>query len=298
MLDFSKLNIAVYGDIMLDEYHIGTSDRLSPECPVPIVLWNETTHTLGGAGNVANNIVALGANAELHGIIGMDRFGGRVFELLDNIKVPFAGLYEKDKPTIVKTRVVSNNNHQIVRIDREDKFTMDITETPFPNNSNGIIISDYNKGTIKGNIAHVISQARELGILTFLDPKDTAYFGVTVLKLNNKQAFSLTQRKDPEQAARILKERYIPEYVVVTCGGDGMIALDKEDKTISLRALKQDVFDVSGAGDTVIATLALCMCSGLSLEKSLTIANHAAGVVVSKHGTAVCNINELKGALL
>lgn len=297
-LDFSKLNIATYGDIMLDEYYCGTSDRLSPESPVPVVLLREIKDTLGGAGNVANNIVALGAKTTMYGIVGDDQYATRVVKLLNRVGISFVGYCEQGKPTVVKTRIISNNNHQLLRVDRENKFTMDISEKTLDADVSGIVISDYAKGTITARtISKIVEHAKELKIPTFFDPKHTLYPGITVLKLNMQQARSMTGEQSLVDCAKALKTKCGAQYVVITCSGDGIFGFDDKDDTIMMSATRKDVFDVSGAGDTVMAALALCMCNKMSFKKSLHIANVAAGIVVSKHGTATCTAQEIERAM-
>ena len=295
-MDFSKIKVALIGDIIIDEYKQGIAERLSPECPVPVVLLKESTKTLGGAGNVAFNLADLGASVELYGVIGCDRFGGVVLELLGTKNISFMGLHEKGKPTIVKTRILANN-HQLLRVDREDKFTLDVNKKVCFDNIQGILISDYAKGTINGNIKQVIEKANTLNIPIFIDPKEkkiNLYKNATVIKLNHKEAFNITGIKNEILAAKKLLKQLSAKNVIITCGDRGIFVTGEAEGFVDAEN-KSKFVDVSGAGDTVLATLALSYISGLTILDSIKLANRAAGIVVSKRGTVTCSHKELFG---
>jgi len=293
-VDFSKIKVALIGDILIDEYKHGVAERLSPECPVPVVLLKESTKTLGGAGNVAFNLADLGALVEVYSIIGCDRFGGIVLELLGSKNIAFAGLHENGKPTIVKTRILANN-HQLLRVDREEKFTLDVTKQICLDTVQAVLISDYAKGTINRNIKKVIEKALSLNIPVFVDPKEKnidLYKNATVVKLNHKEAFNITGIKNEPLAAKNLLKRLSAKNIVITCGDRGMYVVGEAEGFIDAEN-KSKFVDVSGAGDTVLATLALSYIITSNILESVKLANKAAGIVVSKRGTGTCSHKEL-----
>ena len=305
---FSNRRILVLGDLMLDEFIWGKVHRISPEAPVPVVEVTHQTDLLGGAGNVAANIQALGGVAIPVGVIGRDNAADRVLELTGNLGIDIRGLVRDDRPTTLKTRIIAHK-HQIVRADRESRDALQerantaLAETfmkflPF---ATAVVVSDYDKGVVNRSLLErILPQAREAGVPVFLDPKvhDADYYQpITVITPNHREAELLARmpietREQLEEAGRRLLERFACEYAVVTRGEEGMSLFDRKGSH-HLPTFARDVFDVTGAGDTVIATLALAAASGATMEESAILANHAAGIVVGKVGIATVNRAEL-----
>ncbi len=307
---FKDYRIAVIGDIMLDEYLFGSTERLSPEAPIPIVKINKTNYILGGAANVANNIVKLGGKCHLIGIIGNDLYGKQIKRLLNESNINSDNVINNKKSTTVKTRVIGhrNNFQQIVRIDREDCNGLTTTERQkiikyLEKNMRTfdcIILSDYDKGLFsKYIIEKIIKTADKNRKLIIGDIKGSNvlhYKGIDLITPNTKEAFEMTNEKDINKAAKIIQNK-IAKKVILTQGANGMTIYDNNSK-FHLPANKLEIFDVSGAGDTVIATLALGLCAGLNLKESAIAANYAAGVSVSKAGTATVNPDELISSII
>lgn len=293
--------IAVIGDIMLDRYFWGSVQRISPEAPVPVVdIERESAH-LGGASNVAANLQALGAEPFMLGLIGEDSSGNTVLDLLRASGMNTSGIMaDSARPTTVKTRVLGNNQH-ITRLDREVK-------TPIENGVaerllsaldiageklSGIILEDYNKGVITPFLLHkVITFARERAIPVFVDPKLANFFEyrfVTLFKPNKKETqdalgFPLTSDADVQKAGQMLLERLQCENVLITLGARGMMLFEKSGAVSSVETKARHVSDVSGAGDTTIATLAGMVAAGASIVEASALANYAAGAVCEEPG--------------
>ncbi|MCG8615381.1 MAG: D-glycero-beta-D-manno-heptose-7-phosphate kinase [Desulfobacterales bacterium] len=311
---FKTLKAMVVGDLMIDEYLWGSVDRISPEAPVPVVAVEKENHTLGGAGNVINNLVAMGANVFAIGTAGTGKAGQMIFEQLKALGVETAGIVsEPDRPTTRKTRVIASNQ-QVLRIDKEVKRRISdktlerlvriirdrIRDTDL------VIISDYDKGLVTRElVAAVTDMARQHGVLTLADPKSldfTKYTGVSVLTPNQKEAglaagMDIHGPEDLETAGVKLTTRAGLERLLITCGKDGMVLFEKDKDTITIESKARQVFDVSGAGDTVISLLGLGLAGGADFEAAAQVANTAAGIVVGKVGTATASIDELKQAL-
>lgn len=293
-------NIAIVGDVMLDKYYWGSVSRISPEAPVPVVdLEYESSH-LGGAANVANNVKALGANPILCGVVGNDLAGKEFLRIAEENEMDTSGIItEVDRPTTIKTRILGNNQH-IVRLDYETrKYINSNTENAifktlqsYPN-IDGIIFQDYNKGSLTPLlIRKILFFAKENNIPTFVDPKFENFFlftNTTLVKPNKKEAsnaLNITIKTKAEliNAGKLIIDRLKCENLLITLGSEGMILFEQNGEITSIPTRARKVADVSGAGDTVIATFATMYCSGASIKLSATIANFASGSVCEEPG--------------
>jgi rfaE bifunctional protein kinase chain/domain len=304
------LNVLVIGDLMLDHYIWGDVQRISPEAPVPVVHATHETHTAGGAANVAYNLASLGIPVSLAGALGDDSFGKSLLTLLGNAGIDTSlCAASASRPSIVKTRVIARNQ-QLCRIDHEAasssyQFEISSALEDAVKHSDAIIVSDYAKGVISQELLHfLIAQAQAHGKIIAVDPKPSRqleFRGASLITPNRHEALQLADLPEPdygaaypldEVCARIF-ERFAPELLVVTLGAEGM-ALSTEGKVDHLLpTFAREVFDVSGAGDTVIATLTAALASGASVREAASFANTAAGIVVSKVGTAVVTPDEI-----
>ena len=311
---FRQIRALVIGDLMIDEYLWGRADRISPEAPVPVVTVERENHTLGGAGNVINNLTAMGAQVSAVGTAGTGRAGRMILEKLKDLGVRTHGIIsEPDRPTTLKTRVIASSQ-QVLRIDREVRRPISpetlarLTEiiTSMISRVDLIIISDYDKGLVTPElVAHTVELAREHGVLTLADPKSLKfdkYARVSVLTPNQKEAavaanMEITSQKDLFAAGDILLNTVDLDRLVITCGKHGMVLFEKNASPHVIASRARQVFDVSGAGDTVISLLGLGLASGASFLDSAVVANAGAGIVVGKVGTATPTIAELKKVL-
>ncbi|MDD2228425.1 MAG: D-glycero-beta-D-manno-heptose-7-phosphate kinase [Candidatus Cloacimonetes bacterium] len=307
---FSQSRIMVLGDIMLDEYLWGKVQRISAEAPVPIIELNHEEFRLGGAANVALNLAALGAKVELVGVCGKDSYAQTVMSLLKQQNLSSSGIFEdSNRPTTLKTRIGAVSQ-QIVRLDRED--TSDIgaslrdlilehirQEIP---HCDALIIEDYDKGLLnKDMIEHVLRMATESHIPVAVDPKKKNfgfYQGIEILKPNYSEIQNYLGKHYSEQngffaAAEAMQKDMQCKHLVVTCGSEGMYVFTMGKEPQHLPSFAKEVFDVSGAGDTVISTLCLAYLGTKDILSAALIANHAAAVVVAKHGTATVNCKEI-----
>jgi len=298
----------VVGDIMLDEFIWGKVRRISPEAPVPVVEVIDETYRLGGAGNVAANIRGLEGRAIPIGVVGRDAASNRIGDLLEEAGIETYGLVRADRPTTVKTRIVAHNQ-QVVRTDRESKkplsaeinTDLDILFTQFLRGAAAVIVSDYDKGVINRDLlTNILPKAQAAGIPVFLDPKvhhADYYKPITAITPNHHEAELLTgllisTEKTLDEAGRKLLQKFDCEYALITRGEEGM-SLFHRSGSHHLPTFAREVFDVTGAGDTVIATLALARAAGATMEESAVLANHAAGIAVGKVGTATVSRSEL-----
>ena len=304
--------ILVVGDIMLDHYIWGDASRISPEAPVPVVDVTKDSFAAGGAANVALNLAALGAVPLLAGRIGDDEGGDRIEGLLAAAGVErLPGFRSADCPTIRKTRVMVRNQ-QLCRIDREaagEAYRIDTEETLATLSAgldpvDAILLSDYGKGTVsEALIARLIAGGRSRGIPVALDPKprrNLRFEGIGLLTPNRAEALELAgfSARTPgdfpaEEVCRRIRDRFRPEHLVVTLGGDGILLSGRDGGDRLIPTFARQVFDVSGAGDTVIATLLLALTAGADLPLAARLANLAAGVVVGKVGTATVSGAEI-----
>ncbi len=312
--NFSKVKVLVVGDIMLDRYWWGSVNRISPEAPVPVVHLKDTSLVAGGAANVAVNIAGLKAKAFLIGIVGDDKEGEIFPSLLNDsgisadylIKIP-------NHQTTVKTRVVAHSQ-QVVRIDQESKLTLtDSQEDKIWQRIESLIkkvdlvvLSDYNKGFLTATILkRLITIASHNKKFILVDPKGKyydKYQGATILTPNLKEIVEACglDESEPEIIERAGKQLFRAlnlEGLLITQGEEGMTLLEKNKNPIYLTARARKVYDVTGAGDTVIATLAVAIGAGLSLAESSKVANIAAGLVVEQVGTSTINFDELNNAI-
>jgi D-glycero-beta-D-manno-heptose-7-phosphate kinase len=300
---FKNAKILVVGDVMLDRYWFGDVERISPEAPVPVVLVGTKDERLGGAANVAINASSLGAQLCLMGVVGNDEPGHTVETLLQKSGVRSRLLKDPNFPTTVKLRVIARQQ-QLVRIDFEERPSpeqlttkMELFEQEYANHD-VVLFSDYGKGSLE-HVAAMIALCRKAGKTTLVDPKGddyAKYAGASVLTPNRSEFKQVMGSwKTEEQLiekAQTLRERLDLGALLLTRSEEGM-TLFTADGSFHVPAQAREVFDVSGAGDTVIATLACAVGSGMSLPDSVTLANKAGGVVVGKLGTAVILPEEL-----
>lgn len=312
----TSARVLVVGDIMLDRYWFGDVDRISPEAPVPVVRVRRTEDRLGGAANVARNAAALsssrcghaagasvGGTTALMGVTGQDEAARRITELLAEAGVQAVLQQDADLPTTIKQRVIARQQ-QLLRIDFEDAPSRDILLDKLSEFSkllpdyDVIILSDYGKGGLQ-HIAKMIELARAANKIVLVDPKGddyARYHGATMLTPNRaelKQVVgSWANENELLQKAQALRTKLNLQALLVTRSEEGMTLFTEQD-VFHVPAQAREVFDVSGAGDTVIATLAVMLASGRSLNESVTWANKAGGIVVGKLGTAVIHPDEL-----
>lgn len=314
---FSSRRILVVGDVMLDKYIMGSVSRISPEAPVPVVHVNREKTVPGGSSNVAVNIRSLNGRAAVAGVTGDDADGRTLAGLLETQGVGTRGmLVEPGIRTTVKTRVIAERQ-QVVRIDWEDGLTFSAAAmTEFQHRlteeiagADGVVLEDYGKGVITQPVVDtVLRAALEKGIPVGLDPKDNHTLnleGITLATPNRKEAFiaaGMTENlpgPDPLHDEPLLKvgsillKKWKPDHLIITLGAQGMLLLDQGKPPVLVPTRAREVFDVSGAGDTVIATCVLARAAGANFVEAAEIANYAAGVVVGKLGTATCSPEEL-----
>ena len=305
-----RRTVLIVGDLMLDHFVIGGVERISPEAPVPVVRFDHEEYRLGGAANVAHNVAALGGRVELIGIAGDDADAARIKTDLERLFVGTSGIVtDRERCTTRKLRVVTTRNQQVARVDYEDDAEVsgaleaDVVgriET-LAASAGAILISDYLKGVVsRGVAAAAIATARRLGIPVLVDPKVPHidyYAGATVITPNHHEAEAVTHMRirsseDARAAAWRFRERAGCESVLITRGEHGMMLLGPEGDA-ELQAEAREVSDVTGAGDTVIATMTLALAAGAPLVDAARLANRAAGIVVGKFGPATVTVEEL-----
>ncbi len=308
---FTRTRILVIGDLMLDEFVWGSVDRISPEAPVPVVWVERESVMPGGAANVAANIRAVGGQVELLGVVGEDEVGRRLLQEVQRQGISTEWIVsDPRRPTTSKSRVIAHHQ-QVVRIDRErlERVGGPALESVLRaaqaliRQVDGIVIEDYGKGLIQPALLKtVIGLAHRQGKIVTVDPKEEHipfYRGVTALTPNKREASlaaGLVIRDDAtlHQAAEKILRRLKPEALLVTLGEEGMYLFPKDGKNpVRIPTVAREVFDVSGAGDTVIAVFTLARAGGASFLEAATLANAAAGVVVGKVGVAACSAGEL-----
>lgn len=331
---FRSHRVGVLGDLMLDRYVWGTATRLSPEAAVPVVDFQEETSVLGGAGNVAANLASLGAKVEMFGVVGKDEQARTLEACLRKSGIAQRGvLADASRSTTVKTRIIARHQ-QIVRVDRETRepLSADLqgqlarrVAAALPK-LDALLLSDYDKGVISDQLAdRVLQAAHKADVPVFVKPKTSrlyAYRGARAIVCNRKEAgFFATRALDSqellEQGGRDLLAKFGCAAMVITLGDKGISVFEDDQKDsfhvqatgrevtyarVGLPGVDRDatgrqVFDVTGAGDTVVATLAVAVAAGASLRDAAVLANAAAGVVVGKLGTATCSPEELAAAV-
>ena len=313
----NRTRILVLGDVMLDQFIWGSVARISPEAPVPVVDFERESFMPGGAANVARNLTALKVTTDLFGVTGRDRPAQELKGLLISHQIGCEGLLaQATRRTSVKTRIVAHKQ-QVVRIDRETKDGLNdamstrlltAVEKVLPKSA-GIIVGDYGKGVVSQSLLEGIKRAcHARGIWLSFDPKPVHQLNLSGLSLitpNRKEAFELanlpdeTRNPDPRadvnlmRAAHLLLEKLRPALLLITLGELGMLLCQRDQEPIHIPTVAREVFDVSGAGDTVIASFTFAIAAGASPLEAAIISNHAAGIVVGKIGTATVKPEEL-----
>jgi D-beta-D-heptose 7-phosphate kinase/D-beta-D-heptose 1-phosphate adenosyltransferase len=276
---FGKTRILVVGDLMLDEFLWGKVSRISPEAPVPVVWVQSESFMPGGAANVASNIRALGGQVIVAGVVGDDRWGEALLSELAARQIDTSAVLKVARPTTVKSRVIAHHQ-QVVRVDRE-----------------GVIVPAL--------LEELVPAARKRDIIITVDPKEDhfeLYRGVTALTPNRSEAGGAIGRElesdlDVQRAGRDIVRRLRCDGLLITLGEDGMWLFEAGGREVRIQTVAQEVFDVAGAGDTVIATFTLALASGAAMDLAAKLANQAAGVVVGKLGVAVVSPEELRARL-
>lgn len=308
------LHVLVAGDVMLDRFIVGKVSRISPEAPVPVVRFEREYSRLGGAANVAHNLAALGARVSLVGIVGTDESAARVTKALGAAHMSSLGLVEAaDRPTTEKVRIVTDRNQQVARIDYEDDDDagsdielklVDRIEN-LGGDANVLLVSDYLKGAITSGVMRALLALKTTRSVPLLvDPKIPHldhYAGATLVTPNHHEAEVATARRirsddEARSAALEFKTRAQCEAVLITRGENGMW-LSSHGAEGAIPAVAREVSDVTGAGDTVVAVLALAVAAGATLAEAAVLANHAAGIVVGKFGPATLTREELSASL-
>ncbi len=313
--EFNKAKVLVIGDCMLDTYYKGDANRISPEAPVPVVKIEKTDNFLGGAGNVARNITALGGSSELISFIGNDRSGEEIIKQLNDSNIKNSLINFQIRPTTVKSRILARNQ-QVIRFDQEDdspiskqekKKLLSVLEEKLPE-YNVIVISDYGKGLIYKDLIKNIygfyqkNKLEQPRILIDPKPKNYGFYqNAHLLTPNKKEAEELSgikikTQKDIILAGKTLIKKLNAENMLITLGEEGM-ALFSPDGIINIKSTAKQVFDVTGAGDTVIAVLATCLNLGTDFKKACKLSTLAAGIVVEKVGSATVDVHELDHAI-
>lgn len=304
--------VLVIGDLMVDQYLIGDALRISPEAPVPVVKVETTRHLLGGAGNVARNIAALGAKPTLVGVVGDDPQGGSLHDLLCQCGVQPRLLVSPERTTTVKTRVMARNQ-QMLRMDQESSHALSMHEqanlaeilATLVADYDTIVVSDYGKGVVTKSLLPEILRIAKLHQSSpkiLVDPKPQnkdCYGGAYLLTPNTKETSEASglptgSRDEILRAGYALRQTFGAEHLLTTLGADGMALFSAEDDTVwHIPTTARQVFDVTGAGDTVIATTALALSAGFSLLNACILANYAAGIVVGKVGASTASHEEI-----
>jgi D-beta-D-heptose 7-phosphate kinase/D-beta-D-heptose 1-phosphate adenosyltransferase len=307
---FPGKHVLVVGDIILDRFLWGRVDRISPEAPVPVVDVQRESIMPGGAANVACNIAALGGKATVLGVLGEDRAADQIQELMREHRIECLDVRD-DRPTTQKTRVIAQHQ-QVVRFDHEDKSPIGgralrtlleiIREQA--KQYDAIVISDYRKGVVSRKLVEALLEARGKDVTVAVDPKVgnfSMYKKSTLITPNLKEAsegtgIDIVDEDSLKEAGRALMEKLSLPYVLITRGEHGMSLFEKK-KVTHIPTLAKKVFDVTGAGDTVIAALSLASAAGATMGESAVIANHAAGIVVAEVGTAVATTDAVRESI-
>lgn len=306
------VRVLVVGDVMLDVYYQGGASRISPEAPVPVVRVEEQWRALGGAANVATNVAALGARCVLAGAVGGDGAGSELRGELSRAGIDDAGLIElAGRPTTVKTRVMARHQ-QVARFDLEsdddiaDDAAAGLAQTvdALARDADVIVLEDYNKGVLVPPVIRAALDAgRRADIPVVVDPKSRFFFdyvGCTVFKPNLPElAAALRDRIHPDDAEWMesVRVRLGCAHLLLTLGEDGMALMTEDGSYVRVATAARSVYDVSGAGDTVVATIAVALAAGATIEEAALLANHAAGIEVGKAGVATVAPEELRAAM-
>ncbi len=311
MIKIDKIpNILVIGDLMIDEYLWGSCERISPEAPVQIVDINKESKVLGGAGNVINNLMSLGANVEVLSVIGNDEAGLEIKQMLNSKNVKASLIEQKERKTSKKTRLMASHS-QVVRYDKESKNNISQDSVKYLyekfqekiNFFDMVLISDYNKGVLTRELLQkVITAANKNNKKVLVDPKGSdfsKYKGAYLLTPNKKEAeqetgIKIINETSLKDVLRILKNNADLSVPLVTLSENGIAILDDEGKVIRKPTVAREVFDVTGAGDTVLASLGFALSLGYDIATSIEFANLAAGVVVGKLGSATVSMDEIE----
>lgn len=306
---FKDRKILVAGDIILDHYIWGRVNRISPEAPVPVVEVSRESFMLGGVANVAHNIVALRGKATIVGITGEDAAGKMISGLLGDNGVDCSSIFVSNRPTTVKTRVIAHNQ-QVVRFDREDsnyvdgrvlRGVLEQIQAAIPHHD-AVIVSDYKKGMISAQLVReIVKAAKARKMFVAVDPKVGHfhfYRGVSMITPNVMEASSgsgieITDQRTLMKAGKALQKKLGCRAVLITRGEQGMSLFNRNQKVLHIPTVARKVYDVTGAGDTVISAFTIAYASGANMEQASVIANHAAGIVVGEIGTAVATQEEL-----
>ncbi len=310
----SGKRVLVIGDVMLDTYLVGDAQRISPEAPVPVVRIEQERHLLGGAGNVARNIAALGGEASLIGLCGCDADGERLNRMLRDAGVTPHLVRCEERPTTIKIRVLARNQ-QMIRLDKEDSSPVsreagrEVREAlaALAPGFDVAVVSDYGKGIVDATLLQDIRQSSPQGdnLKILVDPKPqnvSCYHGAYLLTPNTKETSEASRmpvdgREEIMAAGRALRRDLDVEHVLTTLGADGMALFGKENDVWHVATSARQVFDVTGAGDTVIATTALALAAGFPLLSACVLANYAAGVVVGKVGASTASVEEIRASI-
>ena len=299
-----KAKVLVVGDVMLDRYWFGDALRISPEAPVPVVLFKNERDSAGGAANVARNCAALGAKTKLFSVVGDDAEGAMLRKILEKDGVEVNFHRDKSIRTTQKLRVIGGRQHQLLRIDFETVPSREVLATKLADFEaalpacSAVILSDYGKGGL-AHIARMIARARAAGKTVLVDPKGddySRYKGAHVMTPNRAELRRIVgawkTEAELERRAQKLRRQLGLDALLVTRGEEGM-SLYRQGRVFHVKAEKREVYDVSGAGDTVIAVLATMLACGVGMEQAVRIANRAAGIKVMKFGTAAVSKAEL-----
>lgn len=308
---FGRTRTLVVGDVMLDHYVWGDVSRISPEAPVPVVSVTRESLLLGAAANVVNNINALGGKVTMCGVIGRDDAGKQLVRMLENRGIETDGLIvEQGRPTTIKTRVIAHSQ-QVVRFDRETRNGIsdstherifDFVRQQMKKGLDAIVLSDYCKGVVTRELVKdIVKLAGKNDVIVSVDPKVNhfgMYSGVTILTPNTKEAstgskIEIDDDRSLMKAGAVLLKQLKCEAVLITRGENGMSLFERGGRITHIPTVAQKVFDVTGAGDTVISTLTLAMAAGAALIDAARISNYAAGIVVGTVGTATVRPDEL-----
>ena len=318
---FPKLNIAIIGDVMLDIFTYGISERLSPEAPVPVIRILKKEYCAGGAGNVAKNLDSLQIKSSVFGVIGNDKNGEMLRNILQSDNIEPKLLCDDSRPTTVKERIIANQQ-QMLRVDDESAtdtsseiqqlFCENICSLIRSKKINAVIFSDYKKGVLSNSLLEkIVSCANEHNIITALDPKPSGIAPIrnlTILKPNRAEVFELANMHDdlfadPDtrknlllKAAQKVYNDYQPEHLVISLSSDGLAVYEK-DRLVMIPTAAREIFDVSGAGDTLMASMTAALAAGANITSAAGIGNIASGIAVGKRGTSFVTIEEIKQQL-